>query len=197
MKKFRKSFLAVVLAMVMVMGLSVTSFADYVPGNELYVVAFSYDAAGNCIDGIELGMGDSYTFYVPAFGMLECIDGNPAGHKTVKIYLDGELQLTYKKNEDATCHYNTSTDRYITLKINKKGTRIDLNTKEVAQAAPAAPAQAAPAAQAPATEVSTAAEAQQLADYYAAYVKKNGLAGTNCQEEQLAAYYKSLAKKLK
>lgn len=195
MKKFRKSILAVILAGVMLMGLAVTSFAA---DNQLVALAYAYDGNGVCFDGLEFENGQSYTAYVPAYGWIDCYEETFGARKaTVKIYDNGKLALTYDKNNEIVFNYSTSTPKYITIAISKNGKRIDCTTKEATAPATATTQQAAPATQTtPTMDVSTAAEAQQLADYYKALVKKNNLADDSA-EAQLAAYYKSLAKKLK
>lgn len=193
MKKLRKSILAVILAGTMLMGLAVTSFA----ADDLVLISYAYDQNGVCFDGLEFDNGQSYTAYVPAGGWIDCFEETFGARKaTVKIYDNGKLALTYDKKSEIVFNYSTLTPKYITITINKNGKRIDCTTKDVT--APATNTQkAAPATSTtPTMDVSTAAEAQQLADYYKALVKKNNLSD-NSTEAQLAAYYKSLAKKLK
>ena len=193
MKKIRKSLIAVVLAGAMLMGLSLTSFA----AQDLVLMAFVYDQNEVCFDGLEFANGQSGTFYIPAGGWIDFYEETGTRKSTVKIYDSGKEVLSYKKNEDMSFYYEADEPTYMTATISKDGTRVDCKTKTAVVNTPSAPTQAAPAtASTPSLDVNSAEQAQQLADYYAALVKKNKLSESS-QEAQLAAYYKSLAKKLK
>lgn len=201
MRGIAKKLLVVTLAIAMVMGLSVVSFAAKDPDG-ISIESFDGAAYGN----LEAGQSITLTtasggFEIHAYS-CEMFDGcsDYVPDKSIKVYFGGKYQ---EKVSGRKLYRTITCDPTDVVTFSYKKGRLDITFTTAAPKAPETKVNPSNgkanqgANSTTAIEPKTAAEAKTLADYYEAVVKKNKLAGTGAPEEALLAYYKSLAKSLK